>query len=624
LVSHHWKTSINMKNRSFSQGAEITPDGVSFRTWVTGKKNLSVAILDSQGKTSRELSLERDTLGYAGVIDSEASANTLYKYRINGELLPDPASRFQPEGVHGPSQVIDPNQFEWTDQSWRPPTISDLVIYELHVGTFTPEGSFRAIISRFEHLLKLGVTAIELMPIADFPGDRNWGYDGVSLYAPSRAYGTPDNLRALVDAAHKAGLAVILDVVYNHLGPDGNYLGAYSDRYFNPSHHTPWGDAFNLDSLDSRPVRDLFSQNPVYWIKEFHIDGFRLDATQAIPDDSPKHLIQEIAEQVQALGRFVICEDPRNDRKIVLPRNEGGYGCDGVWADDFHHVVRVQMTREDEGYMGYFKGTMEELLKTLRVGWLFTGELQKDGIPRGTSADDIAPQRFVHCISNHDQVGNRARGDRLNQIVSPASYRAASALLLLDPYTPMLFMGQEWGTSSPFLYFTDHHTELGKGVTEGRRKEFADFSEFRDPAKRNEIPDPQAIESFERSKLNWQELGSGGSANLLRLYNEFLRFRKSRLRQRGRHHWTANQVSEWTIALRYRDANEEILILSQLVPSETVVDAKAMAPAADGNWQFVMSSNESAYGGESPGYFDSHSRRFQLNQPEVIVFSRAL
>jgi maltooligosyltrehalose trehalohydrolase len=613
-----------MKNRSFSQGAEITPDGVSFRTWVTGRKSLSVVILDPEGNPIRELPLERDALGYASVVDPEAKANTLYKYRINGELLPDPASRFQPQGVHGPSQVVDPNQFVWTDQSWTPPATSDLLIYELHVGTFTPEGTFRAIVSHLDHLQRLGVTAIELMPIADFAGDRNWGYDGVSLYAPCRAYGTPDDLRFLVDAAHKAGLAVILDVVYNHLGPDGNYLGAYSDQYFNPSHHTPWGDAFNLDSPDSRPVRDHFSQNPVYWTKEFHIDGFRLDATQAIPDDSPKHLIQEIAERVQALGRFVICEDPRNERKIVLPREQGGYGCDAVWADDFHHVVRVQMTHEDEGYMGYFKGTMEELLKILRVGWLFTGELQKDGILRGTPGDDIAPQRFVHCISNHDQVGNRARGDRLHQIISPESYRAASALLLLDPYTPMLFMGQEWGASSPFLYFTDHHKELGKGVTEGRRKEFADFSEFRDPAKRNEIPDPQAIESFERSKLVWQELENAGAGKLLRLYKDFLQFRKSRLRQRDREHCLVTQVSEWTIALKYNDAHEEILILSQLVPSETAVDAKKLASQDSRPWQFVMSSNESIYGGESPGYFDSQGRRFQLNQPEVIVFSRTL
>ena len=344
--------------------------------------------------------------------------------------------------------------------------------------TFTPEGTFEAIITRLDHLKKIGVNAIELMPVADFAGDRNWGYDCVSIYAPSRAYGRPDGLRTLVNAAHAAGMAVILDVVDNHLGPDGNYMGVYSEDYFNPAHHTPWGAAFNLDSPGAEPVRQLFADNPVYWVNEFHIDGFRLDATQAIPDDSPKHLVQEIAERAQALGAFVICEDPRNERKFLLPRTEGGYGCDAVWADDFHHVTRVQMTREREGYMGYFEGTMEELVKTMGEGWLFTGELQKDGIPRGTPGRDIEPEHFIHCISNHDQIGIGAYGDRLNKVVPPAAYRAASAFLLTGPYAPMLFMGQEWAASSPFLYFTDHHDELEKGSPKGAAKNSLIFRIF--------------------------------------------------------------------------------------------------------------------------------------------------
>jgi maltooligosyltrehalose trehalohydrolase len=269
---------------------------------------------------------------------------------------------------------VDGRSFRWTDPGWKPTALHELVIYELHVGTFTREGTFEAIAARFDYLKGVGVNAIELMPIADFAGDRNWGYDGVSIYAPSRAYGRPDDLRTLVNVAHQVGLTVLLDVVYNHLGPDGNYMGVYSDHYFNASHHTPWGAAFNLDGPDAAPVRRHFAENPFYWVKEFHIDGFRLDATHAIPDDSPKHLIQEIAERIQACGALVICEDPRNERKLLLPRDQGGYGCDAVWADDFHHVVRVQMTNENEGYMAYFKGTMEELVKTVREGWLFTGE----------------------------------------------------------------------------------------------------------------------------------------------------------------------------------------------------------------------------------------------------------
>src|SRR6202011_5984797 len=315
-----------MENRSYSQGAEIVAGGVSFRTWADKKKEVSLAILADDESILRELPLSDESDGYRSVLDPASGAGTLYKYRIDGDLFPDLASRFQPKGVHGPSQVVDGRSFPWTDSDWNPPKLQEFVIYELHVGTFTSDGKYTSIIERFDHLKKTGINAIELMPIADFAGDRNWGYDGVSIYAPSRAYGTPDELRAFVNAAHESGLAVILDVVYNHLGPDGNYLGAYSDQYFNPSHHTPWGDAFNLDSPGSEPVRNHFAENPVYWIKEFHIDGFRLDATQAIPDDSPKHLIQEIAERVQALGGFVICEDPRNERKIILPRDKGGYG----------------------------------------------------------------------------------------------------------------------------------------------------------------------------------------------------------------------------------------------------------------------------------------------------------
>ena len=612
-----------MKNRAFSQGGELTESGVSFRTWATGKKKVSVVIYGENDKVVRELRLRQETPGYYSVTDPASSAGTLYKYRLDDNVYPDVASRFQPQGVHGPSQVVDGRRFRWTDLEWKAPGLRELVIYELHVGTFTPGGTFEAIIPRLDHFKKVGVNAIELMPVADFPGDRNWGYDGVSIYAPSRAYGEPDGLRTLVNAAHAAGIAVILDVVYNHLGPDGNYMGAYSEDYFNAAHHTPWGAAFNLDKPDAEPVRNLFAENPVYWVSEFHIDGFRLDATQAIPDDSPKHLVQEIAERAQALGALVICEDPRNERKLVLPRDQGGYGCNAVWSDDFHHVTRVQMTKEHEGYMGYFKGTMQELVKTMRVGWLYTGELQKDGIRRGTPGADIEPEHFVHCISNHDQVGNRAYGDRLNKVVSPAAYRAVSALLLTGPYTPMLFMGQEWAASTPFLYFTDHHDELGRGVTEGRRKEFADFSDFRDPKKRARIPDPQALTTFTNSKLSWPELEQSPHAETLRLYSDFLRFRGTKLKERSRGRWVVTQVSRRAIALRYRRPKEgDILILAQLLANETIVEAndELLRPAQGRTWRLEMSSNDRIYGGERTGLFDPENKHFVLNEPELIVF----
>ena len=610
-----------MENRPVSQGAELQGASVSYRTWTTGKKKVSVVIFDDRGNVMRELAMEREATGYYSVVDPDSSPGTLYKYRLDGNLVPDLASRFQPQGVHGPSQVVDGRSYRWTDSKWKSPTLHELVIYELHIGTFTPAGTFEAIAAHFDHLKGIGVNAIELMPIADFAGDRNWGYDGVSIYAPCRAYGKPDDLRSLVNAAHLAGLAVLLDVVYNHLGPDGNYMGVYSDHYFNSSHHTPWGAAFNLDGPDAAPVRRHFAENPLYWMNEFHLDGFRLDATHAIPDDSPKHLIQEIAEKVQALGAFVICEDPRNERELILSREQGGYGCDAVWADDFHHVVRVQMTEENEGYMGYFKGSMEELLKTVREGWLFTGGLQKDGIPRGTTGADIEPEHFVHCISNHDQVGNRAFGERLNQMISPAAYRAASAFLLTEPYTPMFFMGQEWASSSPFLYFTDHHDELGKGVTEGRRKEFAQFSDFQDPVKRARIPDPQKVTTFTNSKLNWSELERSPHLETLRLYRDFLSFRQANLTDRHRGHWQVGQVASKTIAIRYRrkDAGD-ILVIVQLLVNDTVLELgnQLLGPTKGRSWQLVMSSNEPIYGGTAAAQFDGD--KVVLTGPELIVF----
>jgi maltooligosyltrehalose trehalohydrolase len=426
-----------------------------------------------------------------------------------------------------------------------------------------------------------------------------------------------------VNAAHQAGLAILLDVVYNHLGPDGNYMSVYSGQYFNAAHQTPWGAAFNFDGAEAGPVRSFFAENPIYWIKEFHVDGFRLDATQAIPDDSPKHLVQEITETVQALGSVVICEDPRNDRKLILSRDQGGYGCDAVWADDFHHVVRVQLTKENEGYMGYFKGTMKELVKTLRLGWLFTGQLQKDRIRRGTKPSGIEPEHFVHCISNHDQVGNRAFGDRLNQIVSPASYRAASALLLTAPYTPMLFMGQEWAGSTPFLFFTDHHEELGRGVTEGRRKEFSEFSDFRDPEKRARIPDPQALSTFLDSKLNWSEIEQPSQREILALYTDFLRLRRTELNDRRRRRWRLAQVSDTAIALRYRRGKAgDILLLVQLLPNDSRIELEStlLQPKAGRIWRRGLSSNEKIYGGERAGYFDAEKKQFVLEEPELIVF----
>ncbi|HEY1583150.1 MAG TPA: alpha-amylase family glycosyl hydrolase, partial [Chthoniobacterales bacterium] len=408
-----------MKFTDCSQGADLLPEGRTYyRTWAPGKEEVSVVILGPGDESVREVSLGAEADGFWSGVDDEGRAGDRYKYRIAGEDWPDPASRFNPDGVHGAAEVIDPRSFCWKDDGWIPPALSELIIYELHIGTFTPAGTFLATIDKLEHLVSLGVTAIEMMPIADFPGERNWGYDGVSLYAPSRVYGAPNELRKLIDAAHRHGLAVILDVVYNHLGPDGNYLGAYSRDYFSPTHRTPWGDGFNFEL---RPVREFFIENAIYWRREFHLDGFRLDATHAIADRSEKHVLAEIAERVHSLGALVIAEDERNEADLLQPRARGGTGLDAIWSDDFHHVIRVMLIGEREGYFRSYQGTVDELATTLDHGWLLAGktrERQDLGWPG--EADGLRPEQFVFCIANHDQIGNQPFGLRLNKLVSPA------------------------------------------------------------------------------------------------------------------------------------------------------------------------------------------------------------
>ncbi len=535
--------------------------------------------------------------GYFAGFDEAGRAGDLYRYRIGADHWPDPASRWQPFGVHGASMVIDSRNFRWTDGNWVPPKFDDLVIYELHVGTFTSEGTFRGAISKLDHLAALGVNAIELMPIADFPGARNWGYDGVMLYAPARVYGNPDDLRTLVDAAHARGVAVILDVVYNHLGPDGNYVGLYHRDYFHRGYKTPWGDAFNFELA---PVRKLFAENAPYWMREFHVDGFRLDATHAISDSSEGHILAEIAARVQGAGGFVIAEDERNDPQLLTPAEQGGFGFDGCWSDDFHHVVRVMLTREREGYYRSFSGMPQELVETLEHGWLFRGQRETvDGERRGGATDALKPEQFVYCISNHDQVGNRAFGERLGQLTGPAAYRAASALLCLVPETPLLFMGQEWQASSPFQYFTDHADELGRNVTEGRRQEFRDFAAFSDPDSLTQIPDPQAERTFAHSTLRWDELRDEHHAQVLRLYREFLHLRRTHpaLRDRSRENWRVHELDHGIIALLYGlRSQQRCLVLVDLIGGHAAPQLDSvLRPTCE--WLPLLSSNEERFGG---------------------------
>jgi maltooligosyltrehalose trehalohydrolase len=506
-------------------GATVERSGTHFGVWAPKAERVDVVI---DGGPSLRLARDEDGVhtGFAEGI----GAGARYTFQIDGgDAFPDPRSRFQPEGVHGPSEVVDPSTFRWTDSDWGGITMDRLVIYELHVGTYTPEGTFLALIDQLPEIKQLGVTAIELMPVADFPGRWNWGYDGVDLFAPSRAYGRPDDLRRLVDAAHRIGLAVLLDVVYNHFGPDGNYLRAYSDIYFTGRHQTPWGDGINYDGPGSRFVRDFVIDNARQWITDFHFDGLRLDATDTIRDDSDPHIMAELQEKVRAAASkpiVLIAEESRNTVRTIRPVSEGGLGYDAVWADDFHHSLRVHLTGTREHYFADYVGTTEELATAINEGFVYQGQLSPTKRrPRGSKVTDEPATGFVTCIQNHDQIGNRPFGDRMNHEVSRERYAVASTVLLFLPEPPLLFMGQEFAASTPFLFFTDHNEELGKLVTKGRREEFSGFRAFSDPDLLASIPDPQDPLTFEKSKLKLDERER--NAGIYALYRALLELRRT-------------------------------------------------------------------------------------------------
>jgi maltooligosyltrehalose trehalohydrolase len=459
--------------------------------------------------------------------DRARRAGERYGYLVDGDgPLPDPRSAFQPEGVHGLSAVVDHGAFAWTDAGWQAPPLASAVLYELHVGTFTPEGTFDAAIAKLPHLVDLGVTHVELMPVCEFAGPRGWGYDGVDLFAPHHAYGGPDGLKRLIDACHARGLAVVIDVVYNHLGPAGNYLGRFGP-YFTDRYRTPWGDAVNFDGAGSDEVRRFVCDNALMWLRAYHADGLRIDAVHAIVDTSAVHLLEQLAIEVDALeaalGRHLvlIAESDLNDPRIVWPRERGGYGIDAQWSDDFHHALHTVLTGERSGYYEDF-GTLDQLAAALRDAFVYGGVRSRHrGRVHGRAPHGVPGSRFVVAAQNHDQIGNRARGDRLAHLVSPGRLRIAAALLLTAPYVPLLFQGEEWGASSPFLYFTSHDEELGRLVAEGRRREFAAFGW--DP---EAIPDPQAPGTFARSRLDWDEIARPGHHELLEWHRALLALRR--------------------------------------------------------------------------------------------------
>ncbi len=568
-------------------GATPTPAGVCFKVWAPRPRRVEVELADSRAL----FAMERDSDDVWTAVIPQARPGSRYWYRLDTRVSrPDPYSRSQPEGPHGPSQVVDPNTFRWRNQSWRGHGIQGLVIYQLHVGTATPGGTFDSLIEKLPRIKALGATAIEPLPVAEFPGERNWGYDGVDLFAPAHVYGGPEAMKRFVDAAHQHGLAVILDVVYNHFGPDGNYLRDFSPDYFTDRHHTPWGEAIDYDGPRANWVRKLVLDSARYWLHEYHVDGLRLDATHAIYDSSPRHLLAELTQTVRGSlpperQIALTAETHENDVRYLLPVESGGFGFDAVWADDFHHAVRRYLAGDHDGYYADYAGTLDEVARCIQQGWLYEGQgTPRSGFEkkRGTPARDRPAWQFIYTLQNHDQIGNRAFGERLNHQIDAAVFRAASTLLLFLPYTPLLFMGQEFGASSPFQFFTDHSPELGKLVTQGRRKEFQAFSEFADPQKRDRIPDPQAESTFLDSKLRLNEAARPPGSEIAALYQRLVQLRRGDpvLSVQDRNAMEAKALSRSVLAVRrWRTATPRVEV------KESFAERLLLVNFGDNEWR---------------------------------------
>jgi len=515
-------------------GPAIEPGGVRFRLWAPAASEVGVILAPgAAGEARHALAPVGD--GWFEALVAEAAPGTDYLFDAGGDLrFPDPATRFQPDDALGASRVVDDDAYAWRETGWTGRPWAETVIYELHVGTFSPEGTFDGVRRRLDHLAGLGVTAIELMPVADFPGARNWGYDGVMPFAPDSAYGTPDDLKRLIDVAHGRGLMVFLDVVYNHFGPEGNFLHAYAPAFFTDRHETPWGPAIDFDRP---PVRRFFVENVLHWLETYRFDGLRFDAVHAILDDSPTHILDEIAGTARAaIGDrrhvHLVLENDDNRARYLRPGTGGGparAGYDAQWNDDWHHVAHVLLTGESGGYYGdYADAPRDRMLRALGQGFVYQGEPSphRGGAPRGEPSADLPPTAFVNFIQNHDQIGNRAFGDRLTTLAEPRALEAMTALLLLAPAPPLIFMGEEWGTRRPFLFFCDFHDTLADAVREGRRREFASFPDFADPQSRAAIPDPNDPATAEASRIDWSEPERTEHAHRLALYRTLLTLRQ--------------------------------------------------------------------------------------------------
>jgi maltooligosyltrehalose trehalohydrolase len=584
-------------SRRLSAGVELQKDGGAHaRVWAPACRRIEFVV--DRGPAHP---LERVEDGYFEARVPGVSAGARYWFRLDGDRLrPDPASRFQPDGPHGPSLIVDPGAFRWTDHTWKGLGPHGQVLYEMHVGTLTPEGTWAAAMARLDALSDLGITVVELMPIADFAGRFGWGYDGVDLYAPTRLYGTPDELRAFVDRAHALGIGVLLDVVYNHLGPDGNYLGEFSSDYFTERYQNDWGRAINFET--SPPARAFFVENGGYWIDEFHFDGLRLDATQDIKDASREHVIASIVRRArEAAGEkraYLIAENEPQEIILVRPLSQRGYGLDAVWNDDFHHSALVAMTGRREAYYTDYKGAVQELISCAKYGYLYQGQWYKwQNKRRGSSSLDLPSHAFISYLENHDQVANSAVGRRAHQVTSPGRFRALTALLLLGPATPLLFQGQEFSASSPFLYFADHGGELRESIRNGRYEFLSQFPSVRDPEVAPLLPPPDAEDTFRRCKLDPAERQT--RTRTYALHRDLIELRRSRTAITKPMRVDGAVLASEAMALRFFSPDGDLLLVLNLGCDLDLSPAPEplLGPPRGAEWVLLWSSESVKYGG---------------------------
>ena len=611
-------------------GARPLLDGrCSFRVWAPERERVDVRLLES----GRVVPLERTERGYFEAVADDVAPGTRYLLVLDGELeRPDPASRWQPEGVHGPSAVVSPH-FDWSDGDWEGLPLGDFVFYELHVGTFSETGTFDGVIPHLRRLREeLGITSIEVMPVAQFPGARNWGYDGVLPYAVQNTYGGPDGLRRLVDAAHAVGIAVTLDVVYNHLGPEGNHLRDFGP-YFTSAYMTPWGDALNYDDAHSDEVRRYFIDNALHWFEEYHVDALRLDAVHAILDRSARHLLAQLADETRALSRRIgrelhlIAESDLNDSRLIRSPEHGGFGLDAQWADDFHHAMHARITGEREGYYSDF-GSMQPLARALEQGWAFSGDYSAyRRRVHGNDPAGIPPERFVFAIQNHDQVGNRMMGERLGRIADFEALKAAAAANLLSPFLPLLWMGEEYDETAPFPYFVSHtDADLVKAVREGRRKEFEAFTWAGEP------PDPQSEDTFRSGRLDHSLRERGRHAQMYALYCELLRLRSEMSELRGDR--TVGVDDDVVSLHRVRGLEQSVLLvrLSDIDSGERSgargghahagADRPRSVGLPGGSWERVLDTADARWGGPGSSVPERPAGSVELNPWQAVLLRK--